>query len=126
MSSEDSYIPGVCNIGNEQLTKRKRFLVICLSITIICIFLIEAFGGNKTLRLFMFVPFAVCAVATQQVMYKFCYRFGLTGLYGFGKVGYDKKVPENQFRELDRKKSMKMLVSSVAIGILLDTLYYYL
>lgn len=125
MSSEDNYIPGVCNIGNEQLAKRKRFLAICLAVTFLAAMAIYFFEIDGSIRWIMFIPFCVSAMATQQVMFKFCYRFGLTGLYGFGKVGYDKKVPENQFRELDRKKSMKMLVNSLVIGILLTTFFYF-
>ncbi|MGZ3865086.1 MAG: hypothetical protein ACXVC6_14970 [Bacteroidia bacterium] len=124
MSSEENYIPGVCNIGNEQLTKRKRFLAINIGVNIILIVLMAVLDADRSFRLLMFIPLAVTSVAAQQVIYKFCYRFGLTGLYGFGKVGYDKKVPKNQFRELDRKKSMKMLVSSIVIAVMLTVLFY--
>ncbi|MGZ3863871.1 MAG: hypothetical protein ACXVPN_02025 [Bacteroidia bacterium] len=124
MSSEENYIPGVCNIGNEQLAKRKRFLAKCIAITIICVVFIEFFHANKFLRLLMFFPLTLTSVAAQQVLYKFCYRFGLTGLYGFGKVGDDTKIVEGQFRELDRKKSQKMIVSSLLIAAAIAVLYY--
>ena len=124
MSTENNYIPGTCNIGNEQLKKRKRFLAACIVTTVLLITFQLIFHSGKMWRLFMFIPFAITSVAVQQVLYKFCYRFGLTGLYGFGKVGYDTKVEGNHFRELDRKKSKKMIVSSVLIGLILTYVYY--
>jgi glucose-6-phosphate-specific signal transduction histidine kinase len=126
VSKEPDYIPGTCNIGNEQLAKRKRFLVKCILVTVLGVSYQLVFHSDKVLRLLMFIPFAVTAVAAQQVFYKFCYRFGLTGLYGFGELGKEKNAEEDEFKKLDRKKSQRMIVSSVIIGIILSIAYYFL
>ena len=126
MNTETNYIPGTCNIGNEQLTKRKRFLIKCILITVLCISYQLIFHSDKILRLLMFIPFTVTAVAAQQVMYKFCYRLGLMGMYGFGELGKEKSVEENEYKKLDRKKSQKMIVSSVLISAILTFGYYFL
>ena len=122
----ENYIPGTCNIGAEQLTKRKRFAFKSVLGTILCLFFLQAFHLDKIWRLLMVVPFAVTSVALQQVAYKFCYVFGLKGLYGFGEIDKANKIKEDEFRKKDRRKSQLMLISSLLIGIILSVAYYFL
>ena len=126
VSSEGNYIPGTCNIGREQLAKRKLFLLKCVLVTLVCIIFLEVFHLDKTLRLFIFIPFTLTTIGTQQVLFKFCYIFGLKGYYGFGAVGKAKTVEEDAYRRLDLRKSQKMILSSVIIGLILAFVYYYL
>ncbi len=78
------------------------------------------------LRLFMFIPFTLTIIGAQQVIFKFCYLFGLKGYYGFGEVGKAKSVEEEEYRKRDRAKARKMIISSVLIGLLLAAVYYFL
>lgn len=123
---EDNYIPGTCNIGNEQLQKRKQFALKCISVTLLCILFLQVFHLDKSWRLPMFIPFTLSAIGIQQVYYKFCYLFGLKGYYGFGEVGKAKSVEEEEYRKRDRAKARKMIISSVLIGLLLTAVYYFL
>ena|ERR1035437_995102 len=123
---EDGYIPGTCNIGKEQLTKRKWFAVLCIFATLLCIFLLQVFQLDKIWRLPMFILFTASAIGVQQVYYKFCYLFGLKGLYGFGEVRRAKLVEEVEYRKLDRAKAQRMISSSVLIGLVLTAIYYFL
>ena len=122
----DKYIPGTCNIGKEQLEKRKRFAVKCIAATLICFIFLQASNGDKILRLLMVIPFTLSSIGFQQVYFKFCYLFGLKGLYGLGELGKTVSVEEENARKLDRKKSTRILISSLVIGILLAVIYFYL
>jgi predicted secreted protein len=122
---EDNYIPGTCNIGNEQLQKRKKFLIKTVSATLLCIVFLQIFHLDKIWRLFMFVPFTLTIIGAQQVYFKFCYLFGLKGYYGFGEVGKAKTVTDEENIKRDKAKARKMILSSVIIGAILTVIYYF-
>jgi len=124
--AEDNYIPGTCNIGNEQLTKRKQFAVKCILGTLLCILFLQLFHLNKMWRLPVFILFTASAIGVQQVFYKFCYVFGLKGLYGFLEADKVKSVEGEEYRKLDRAKARRMLISSLLIGLILTVIYYFL
>jgi hypothetical protein len=124
--SEDNYIPGTCNIGNEQLQKRKRFLIKSLFATLLCILFLEVSHVDKIWRMFMFVPFTLSVIGAQQVWFKFCYIFGLKGYYGFGEVGKAKTISDAENIKRDKSKAQKMIVSSVIIGAILTVIYYFI
>jgi hypothetical protein len=121
-----AYTPGSCNIGGEQLFKRKRFLAKCLGLTVWCIALIEILDLARWWRLPMFLLFTLTAIAVQQVTARFCYRFGLKGLSGMDKLGAIEKVDDEASRQRDRRKALRMLVTSLLAGLLLTALYFYL
>lgn len=120
--SED-YIAGKCNIGKEQLQKRKRFLIKCIMVTVLFIVVFQWFHFNRTWRIVMIIPFSLTSIGAQQVIYKFCYVFGLKGYYGFGEIGKQLKIEGKDYLELDRKKSRRMIISSVLIGFFLTLIY---
>ena len=123
---EEKYIPGTCNIGNEQLAKRKRFALKSVLATILCVAFLQAFHLDKIWRLAMFFPFALTTIGIQQVYFKFCYVFGIKGYYGFGELKKTRTVQEDEFKKSDKAKAMRMIVTSVLIGLFLTILYYYL
>ncbi len=120
-----SYSPGHCNISGAQLLKRKRFAAKCLGLTVWAIALIQIFGFSKWWRLPMVILFTLSAIGIQQVYFKFCYVFGLKGLYG-EEVGKTKTVEEEEYRRADKEKAKRMIFSSILIGILLTAIYFFL
>ncbi len=122
----NNYIPGTCNIGNDQLTKRKRFALKIILVTLACILILQIFSLDKLWRLFMFIPFTLSAIGIQQVYFKFCYMFGIKGFYGFGELGKARTIKEEEFKKLDKAKALKMIVTSVLIGLAITIAYYYL
>jgi hypothetical protein len=121
----ESYIPGTCNIAGAQLHKRKRFMAKCLGLTAWAIALIQLLNLPRWCRLPMVVLFTLSAIGIQQVYFKFCYVFGLKGLIGCDALGKTEKV-EDKFRELDRRKAQRMIVTSVIYGVILTLVYYLL
>lgn len=115
-----------CNIGGAQLHKRKRFLAKCLGLTAWAIFLVEIFAENNWWRLAVFPFFALSALAVQQVYFKFCYVFGFKGMYDMDEPGQVQPVEHQELRKAHRRKSLKMILTSLLVGILLTALYFYL
>jgi len=123
---EENYIPGTCNIDKAQLLKRKRFAAKCLGLTVWAIVLIEIIDLSKWWRLPMVVLFTLSTLGIQQVYFKFCYVFGLKGLYGLGEIGKTQKIKEPEQLKKDRAKAQRMIISSVLIGIALTAIYFFL
>lgn len=119
-------LTGACNIGGEQFVRRKRFLAKCLGLTAWAIFLIEIFAENIWWRLAAFPFFALSALAVQQVYLKFCYVFGLKGVYGMEEPGKVQQLENEELRKAARRRSIKMILTSVLIGMLLTAVYFYL
>jgi len=123
---EETYIPGTCNIAKDQLLKRKRFAAKCLGLTVWAIALLQIFDLSKWWRLPMVVLFTLSALAIQQVYFKFCYIFGLKGLFGLDKLGKAQKITDPENLKKDRAKALRMIVSSILIGVLLTAIYFFL
>lgn len=121
-----SYTPGQCNIDKGQLYKRKRFLAKCLGLAVWAILLIELLDLNKWWRLSMLPLFTLSAIGAQQVYFKFCYVFGLKGIYGMEEVGKTQSVEQEAHRLADLAKARNMIISSIVIGILLTVIYFLL
>jgi hypothetical protein len=121
----EPYIPGTCNIAGAQLHKRKRFMAKSLGLTVWAIALIQILGLPKWCRLPMVILFTLSAIGIQQVYFKFCYVFGLKGLIGRDELGKVEKT-EDAYRELDRKKAQRMILSSILYGVILTLIYYFL
>ena len=115
-----------CNIAGAQLHKRKRFLAKCLGLTAWAIFLIEIFAESNWWRLLAFPLFTLSALAVQQVYLKFCYVFGLKGVSGMDEPGKVQQLENAELRKAARRRSIKMILTSVLIGMLLTALYFYL
>ncbi len=122
----NNYIPGTCNIGGEQLKKRNRFALKCILATLICILFLQVFHFDTVWRLVMFIPFTLSAIAIQQVYFKFCYLFGIKGFYGFGEIGKTKSIQEKEFLKLDNAKALRMIITSMLIGLVMTILYFFL
>lgn len=123
---EETYIAGTCNIAKDQLVKRKRFAAKCLGLTVWAIAILQFFDLSKWWRLPMFILFTLSALGIQQVYFKFCYIFGLKGLFGLDQLGKAQKITDDENLKKDRDKAMRMIVSSVLIGIALTAIYFFL
>lgn len=121
------YAPGVCNIGPAEIAKRRFAGFIGLFVTLSLYALLAFFGIPRIFRLLVFFPAMMSATGFIQARMRFCAYFGTHGYYNFGpKVGKTGNVKEQKYRELDRKKSMELIVYSAAVGLLAAALAYYL
>lgn len=110
------YIPGTCNIGPDEIKRRKTFAV--AGFVFFLISLIGAFSPHAThvTRLGVAVPAMLFATGLVQARKKFCLAFGFAGTFNFSKVGEIKKVTTPEERRADRITAITILLQSLAIA----------
>ena len=112
------YHPGVCNTGPAEIARRRRAGHVGLTATIALFAILVAVGAPPLARLLLVIPAAVSASGYLQAYLKFCAGFGAKGVYNFDDVGTTDSVADAAAKALDRAKSMRISLSSFAIGAL--------
>ncbi|VVB60871.1 Uncharacterised protein [uncultured archaeon] len=126
MQSLNKYIPGTCNIGKEEIRKRRQSGWTGLIITIIIYVFLAYAGAPPIWRLVVFVPATLAAVGFLQAYMHFCAYFGSVGVFNFGEVGKTDTVEQAEFRKIDRKKAIEIVASSILIGAAVAIAAYFL
>ena len=126
MKESPEYIPGTCNIGPEEISRRKIATVVSLILTIAVLILIIVLHPDRLWRLTIFVPVAALVINFQQMYFRFCVNFGMRGIYNLSKPGKYDTVEQAEFRKKDRNKAMKMIVTGIVAGLVSTLIFYNL
>jgi hypothetical protein len=110
------YQAGVCNIGPEEIARRRRAGHIGLIISVAVFVGLVLAGAPPIFRLVLFLPAASAASGYLQAWLKFCAGFGSIGVYNFGRLGTTTPVPDGQARARDRRRATEIGVASGFIG----------
>ena len=116
-ASEPTYRPGVCNIGADEIARRRRAGHIGLSVTVVLLLILIALGAPPLARLVVGLPAAIAASGYLQASFKFCAGFGSQGVFNFGQVGETNAVVDDHDRALDRARARRIGGTSLAIGL---------
>jgi hypothetical protein len=118
MRSKSEYIPGVCNIGLLEIKRRSQTGWSGLGATIIPGAVLFLLRVHPAWRLLLFFPAVISAVGFFQAGMRFCAAFGMRGVFNFGpEVGRTETVDQAEYRLKDRKKSIRIILYSIMIGI---------
>jgi hypothetical protein len=112
-----NYIPGACNIGKEEINKRKQFGVIGLILTILTYSLFVYFEASRGVRFLTFIPAVISAIGFLQARMRFCVYYGLAEMFNFDSLGKPSKVENDEFVKKDKKRARLIIYSSVLIGV---------
>jgi hypothetical protein len=123
-NDEDKYIPGTCNIGKEEVAKRRKGMMFAGALVLIIISSMLLFHADKIWRFFVFFPSVSFAIGVQQVYFKFCMGFGMKGIFNFKDLGESVSIEEAEMRRLDKAKATKMLVIGLLSGLVITILFY--
>jgi len=123
---QNQYIPGACNIGIEEIEKRKQMGWAGLICTVILYGLFVYFKVPQVWRIAVFIPAFTAAIGFIQAYMHFCAYFGLASLYNFGEVGKTDTVEQTEFRAKDRRKALQIIIYSIIAGVTLSVLAYIL
>lgn len=121
---KNTYIPGVCNIGPDEIKKRKIGGWSGLIITIIFWGAFFIFAIPKEWALLIFFPIIMSAVGFLQAYMHFCVYFGFANLFNFDGVGKTDSVSQAEFRKQDRRKAWKILTYAFLISIVITFVTY--
>jgi len=112
-----NYIPGTCNIGNEEINKRRQFGIVGLILTVLTYFLFVYFDISRGVRFLTFIPAVISAIGFLQARMRFCVYYGLAEMFNFDSLGKSSKVENDEFVRKDKKRARLIIYSSVLIAI---------
>jgi hypothetical protein len=111
------YQPGVCNIGPEEIARRRRAGHVGVIATLVVLAVLVAIGAPPLARLIVALPAAGAASGYLQAWLKFCAGFGSRGVFNFGPLGTTQTVVDDEARGRDRHKARQIGLASLAIGL---------
>lgn len=123
---QNKYVPGVCNIGDDEIKRRRQSGWIGLAATVVLWGIFVWLDAAPVWRLLIFFPAMMSATGLLQAYMHFCAYFGFASLFNFGDVGKTDSVQQAEFRAKDRKKAWQIVIYSVLIGIAVAALAYFL
>ena len=118
----DSYQPGVCNIGPQEIRRRRFVGYFGLVITLATVYLMQSHHVSRISRFAIFFPAMVFSFGWIQAKKKFCLAFGLAGTFNFGKLGNLDRVEMDVFRKQDRDTVIKMALQAIALALVITAL----
>ena len=112
------YVPGACNIGREEIARRRAAAVAGFVATIGTAAVLIATGAPDPLRLLVAVPAAGTAIAALQVRNRFCVAYAAQGVYNVaGKAGEITRVADHDALRRDRRRAARMILAGAAAGL---------
>ena len=116
------YVAGSCNIGPSEIHRRYQVAIIGgVLYTILAIALIATNQGSSS-RFIAFAPAMLASVGFIQARNRFCFAYGLMGVFNFDKAGDVKKIKDPAALKADRAQALKIVLKSLASAALLTTL----
>ena len=112
-----SYEPGACNIGPEEIARRRRAGHAGLIVSVGLFALVLVVAAPHWMRLVLVVTAAASASGYLQAWLHFCAGFGSAGVYNLGPLGTVQRIVDPQARSRDRRKSLQIGLASLAIGL---------
>ena len=121
-SDTTGYRPGVCNIGPDEIAKRRRTGHFGAIATLLTLVILVALDVPPVARFLVAIPAAIAASGYLQAYFKFCIAFGSAGVFNFAKRGTTQHVVEAEARARDRRRvvqlSLAVTLIAVAVGLL--------
>jgi hypothetical protein len=116
------YKPGVCNIGPDEIARRRRSGHIGAIATLVTLAVLIAVEAPPQARFLVAIPAAAAAAGYLQAFFRFCIAFGSAGVFNFGRRGTIEHVADPAARARDRKRvaqlGLAVALIAVAIGLL--------
>ena len=120
--SQTEYIPGTCNIGGGELTRRRMVAVLGLILTLSSAATLISNEASRQTRLGIFLPALVMSVGWVQSRKRFCLAYGFAGTFNFGSLWKLSKVSDQADRAADRKTAIKIFAQSALYALLVTAL----
>jgi hypothetical protein len=112
----DSSIGPRCNIGPDEIARRRRSAIVGAVATAAVAAAMIAFHVPAAARLLLWPIAAGAAVAGLQVVHRFCVAFGALGLENFGRLGEERHV-DPEIRAADRRRAFQVILEGALIGL---------
>jgi hypothetical protein len=123
-----TYAPGACNIGPDEIARRKRVAIAGAIATVALaavLLLIGSPAGDAT-RLIVALPLTGAAIGWIQAQRRFCMAYGLAGTFNLGKIGEMSRVSDQAALAADRRTAFIIAAQGLAIGVVGAALFFLL
>lgn len=117
---ELTYAPGACNIGPEEIQRRRAAAVAGLVASVgFAAALLFGFGSapGGPERLLVALPLTGAAIGWIQARRRFCMAYGLAGTFNLGKIGEMSRVSDEAALAADRRTALIIAAQGLAIGV---------
>jgi hypothetical protein len=116
------YVAGSCNIGPSEIHRRYQVAITGGALyLLLSIFLIAADQATST-KLIAFAPAMLASVGFIQARNRFCFAYGLMGVFNFDAAGDVKKIKDPAALKADRTNALKILVKSFLLASVMTAL----
>jgi len=113
------YRAGACNIGPEEIARRRRGGLMGVAIAAVIALVLIAVGAQPLLRLIVFPFLAGGLVSLEQARRHFCVGFAMAGIRNFGPLGTPQAVDDAADRAADRRAGLIMTGYMSAIALVI-------
>lgn len=113
----EGYVPGVCNIGEWEIRKRRMFGILGLAAGIALLGAMTAKGAPQVARLVLLLPFWGGTFSLLQARRRFCAAFAMEGLANFGESEATRRqVVDEAAHRADMQAVLRMTRDSFLVG----------
>jgi len=116
------YLAGSCNIGPSEIHRRYQVAITGgVLYLILGIFLVVS-DQPTSARLIAFAPAMLASVGFIQARNRFCFAYGLMGVFNFDSAGDVKKIKDPASLKADRAQALKIVFKSLVSAALMTAL----
>ncbi len=120
--SQQGYIPGSCNLGAGEISRRRMVAALGLFLSLSALVSFIGTDASREARVAIFFPLLVMSIGWVQSRKKFCLAYGFAGTFNFGKMGELSRVSDPADRAADRKTALAILGQSALYAAALTLL----
>ena len=118
MPLERAAIPPRCNIGPDEVARRRRTAIFASILFAVLVVAVVGLDAPVLVRFLLWPVATAVGVTWLQVTSRFCVAFGALGLENFGRLGRQVPVDSSQ-RSADRRRALMLILEGALIGLAL-------
>jgi hypothetical protein len=122
-TDDRGYRAGACNIGPEEIARRRRGGLVSVAIAALIGLALLALDAPTWSRLLVFPFLASGLVSLEQVRRRFCVGFAMAGLRNLGQLGTEQRVEDAGDRAADRRAALVMVGYMSAIAAVITAAF---
>jgi Flp pilus assembly protein protease CpaA len=125
-SVNTDYVAGSCNIGSSEIHRRYQVAITGGVLFLILSTVLIASGQSATTKLIAFAPAMLASVGYIQARNRFCFAYGLMGVFNFDLAGDVKKIKDPVALKADRAKALEIILKSALLASVLTAAVLFL
>jgi len=110
-------VPGACNIGADEIARRRRIGDVGAILTVALFVVLVGLHAPAPVRFLVALPAAGAVAGYLQALFRFCVAFGSRGVFNFGRHGTVIDVADDTARNRDRARALELSVAIAAVGL---------